>query len=107
MKEQLNFSYINRDQTKAWRERIYKWQKTYPLLVPYQNQLLSPQQIIQYISEICPEAYFTTDVGQHQMWAAQFIKCKSRHWLSSAGLGTMGYGLPAAIGNQIAFLIAK
>ena len=107
LKEQLNFSYINRDQTKAWRERIYKWQKTYPLLVPYQNQLLSPQQIIQYISEICPEAYFTTDVGQHQMWAAQFIKCKSRHWLSSAGLGTMGYGLPAAIGNQIAFPNSK
>jgi acetolactate synthase-1/2/3 large subunit len=103
LKEQLNFSYINKDQTKAWRERIYKWQQTYPLLVPYHNETLSPQQIIQYVSGICPDAYFTTDVGQHQMWAAQFVKCKSRHWLSSAGLGTMGYGLPAAIGNQIAF----
>jgi acetolactate synthase-1/2/3 large subunit len=49
-----------------------------------------------------PEAYYTTDVGQHQMWSAQFLKNGPRRWISSAGLGTMGFGLPAAMGAKIA-----
>ena len=64
---------------------------------------LSPQQVINSVGNFYPNAIFTTDVGQHQMWSAQFIKCGPRKWASSAGLGTMGYGLPAAIGAQVAF----
>nr|YP_010451160.1 acetohydroxyacid synthetase large subunit [Vischeria punctata]AOW70932.1 acetohydroxyacid synthetase large subunit [Vischeria sp. CAUP Q 202]UTV00941.1 acetohydroxyacid synthetase large subunit [Vischeria punctata] len=90
-------------QTKFWRERIIKWKKRYPLIIPKTNTELSPQYIVNRVSELFPNAYFTTDVGQHQMWAAQFLKCNIRKWLSSAGLGTMGYGLPAAVGTQLAF----
>ena len=65
-------------------------------------QNLSPQEIISYIGKEYDKAIFTTDVGQHQMWAAQLINCNPKHWASSAGLGTMGFGLPAAIGAQVA-----
>lgn len=95
--------YTINDQTLTWRQRIKKWQKTYPLAIPHENNTLSPQRILSTITEINPNAFFTTDVGQHQMWAAQFLKCQNRKWASSAGLGTMGYGIPAAIGNQVAF----
>ena len=94
---------IHRDLTFAWRERIKKWRVAYPLLVPNDTIKLSPQQVLNSINTIVPNAFFTTDVGQHQMWSAQFLKCQVRKWSSSAGLGTMGYGIPAAIGNQIAF----
>ena len=89
-------------QTRSWIERILNWKKNYPLLVPKKINTLSPQEVINSLNFIASSAYFTTDVGQHQMWAAQFLNVKPRHWLSSAGLGTMGYGLPAAIGAQIA-----
>jgi acetolactate synthase-1/2/3 large subunit len=92
-----------RDQTLAWRERIKKWRTAYPLLIPKDSVQLSPQQVLNLTSQLSPQAFFTTDVGQHQMWSAQFLKCQVRKWSSSAGLGTMGYGIPAAIGNQIAF----
>lgn len=90
------------DQTRSWRERIFFWKKQYPLLIPKNVNTLSPQEIINSLSAFVPGAYFTTDVGQHQMWAAQFLNVLPRHWMSSSGLGTMGYGLPAAIGVQIA-----
>nr|YP_009774009.1 acetolactatate synthetase large subunit [Caulacanthus okamurae]QIZ74626.1 acetolactatate synthetase large subunit [Caulacanthus okamurae] len=90
------------DQTRSWRERILVWKHHYPLLIPRNVDYLSPQEIIAMLSKLVPDAYFTTDVGQHQMWSAQFLRVLPRHWLSSAGLGTMGYGLPAAIGVQIA-----
>jgi acetolactate synthase I/II/III large subunit len=90
-------------QTQAWMNQIQRWKELYPLNVPKTNQNLSPQEVIYEIGKSAPNAYFTTDVGQHQMWSAQFIKCGSRKWLSSSGLGTMGYGLPAAIGAQVAF----
>nr|WDA98788.1 acetohydroxyacid synthase large subunit [Sciadococcus taiwanensis] len=90
------------EQTQAWRSRIERWRKDYPLLVPTNINNLSPQEVILEISNAFPEAYYSTDVGQHQMWAAQFVKVGPRRWLSSAGLGTMGYGLPAAIGAKIA-----
>jgi acetolactate synthase I/II/III large subunit len=89
--------------TSSWKERISKWKQQYPLLIPKQTSKISPQEILSILSRLAPEAYYTTDVGQHQMWAAQFINVLPRHWMSSAGLGTMGYGLPAAIGVQIAF----
>jgi len=91
------------NQTKAWLDRIQKWRQTYPLMIPQLKGRLSPQQVINYVGNLYSEAIFTTDVGQHQMWSAQFIKSSPRKWASSAGLGTMGYGLPAAIGVQVAF----
>nr|QCI08657.1 acetohydroxyacid synthetase large subunit [Sphondylothamnion multifidum] len=93
---------FNSEQTSSWIDRINSWKIQYPLLIPKNVDALSPQEIISNISNIAPNAYFTTDVGQHQMWSAQFLNVKPRHWMSSAGLGTMGYGLPAAIGVQIA-----
>jgi len=93
--------YININQTRSWRERIKHWKYQYPLLIPKSVDFLSAQEILFCISKIKPNAYFTTDVGQHQMWAAQFLNVLPRHWMSSAGLGTMGYGLPAAIGVQM------
>jgi acetolactate synthase-1/2/3 large subunit len=90
------------EQTKSWRHRLNRWRTEYPLLVPKNAQNLSPQEVITEISNQATDAYFTTDVGQHQMWAAQFIKTSQKKWITSAGLGTMGYGLPAAIGAQIA-----
>ena len=90
------------DRTTSWNQRIMMWKKQYPLLVPRSVDFLSAQEILYNITKFEPNAYFTTDVGQHQMWAAQFINALPRHWMSSSGLGTMGYGLPAAIGVQVA-----
>lgn len=87
----------------VWLDCIQEWRKSYPLIIPKIIDKLSPQQVINSIGKKYPMAIYTTDVGQHQMWSAQFIKCGPRRWSSSAGLGTMGYGLPAAIGAQIAF----
>ena len=86
-----------------WLENIHKWRKAYPLIIPTQQSRLLPQQVIHHIGKTHKTALFTTDVGQHQMWSAQFIKCGPRRWSSSSGLGTMGFGLPAAIGAQFAF----
>ena len=86
-----------------WLDKINIWKELYPLSVPITNNNLSPQEVINQIGLSVPNAYYTTDVGQHQMWAAKFIKCGPRKWLSSSGLGTMGYGVPAAIGAQVAF----
>lgn len=102
LKEQAYNPIVDIDQTSTWRKRILKWKQNYPLLIP-DSRMLSPQEVINSISEVSQNAFFTTDVGQHQMWSAQFVQCSPRHWASSAGLGTMGYGLPAAIGIQIAY----
>ncbi len=88
--------------TKSWLEKINQWRADYPLVVPYPEDSLSPQEVIVEVGNQAPHAYYTTDVGQHQMWAAQFLKNGPRRWISSAGLGTMGYGLPAAMGVKVA-----
>lgn len=90
------------DLTKEWLARINRWREDYPLQVPHYADSISPQEVIVELGRQAPTAYYTTDVGQHQMWAAQFLKNGPRRWISSAGLGTMGYGVPAAMGVKIA-----
>lgn len=87
---------------QAWLNRIARWQEDYPLEVPRYPDMLSPQEVIVELSLQAPNAYYTTDVGQHQMWSAQFLKNGPRRWISSAGLGTMGFGMPAAMGAKVA-----
>nr|WDA99011.1 acetohydroxyacid synthase large subunit [Gronococcus sybilensis] len=100
--QQINkHNFPDKDQTQAWRNRIERWKQDYPLLIPSLDKQLYPQEVIVEIGKRFPRAYYSTDVGQHQMWAAQFLQVGPRRWLSSAGLGTMGYGLPAAIGAKV------
>ncbi|MFM9876278.1 MAG: acetolactate synthase large subunit [Rhodoglobus sp.] len=89
----------------AWWKRLDELKKDYPLgFTMPEDGLLSPQKIIQRIGEITgPEAIYAAGVGQHQMWAAQFIKYERPNaWLNSGGAGTMGYGVPAAMGAKVA-----
>lgn len=90
------------DQTKEWLERVNRWQNDYPLVVPQYPDVLSPQEVVVELWKQAPDVCYTTDVGQHQMWAAQFLKNGPRKWISSAGLGTMGFGMPAAMGAKVA-----
>jgi acetolactate synthase-1/2/3 large subunit len=89
---------------KAWLERVEDWRAEHPLHYD-ESDIIKPQFVVEKIYEITRgDAIITTEVGQNQMWAAQFFKFKKpRTWLSSGGLGTMGYGFPAAIGAQLAF----
>lgn len=91
------------NQTQEWLNLINRWKEDYPLQAPQHGDSISPQEVIVEVGSQAPHAYYTTDVGQHQMWAAQFLKNGPRRWISSAGLGTMGFGLPAAIGAKVAF----
>jgi acetolactate synthase-1/2/3 large subunit len=90
------------EKTKPWLQRINRWKEEYPLVVPQYPDLISPQEVVVEVGKQAPHAFYTTDVGQHQMWAAQFLKNGPRRWISSAGLGTMGYGMPAAMGAKVA-----
>jgi acetolactate synthase-1/2/3 large subunit len=91
------------NQTKNWLKRIYRWKESYPLFSKgYQQYALSPQETISTLGKLNKNAFFTTDVGQHQMWSAQLVNCQPKKWISSSGLGTMGFGLPAAIGAKVA-----
>ncbi|MCK5660753.1 MAG: acetolactate synthase large subunit [Methanosarcinales archaeon] len=105
--------------TTEWTATIAKWKKEHPLT--YKNQInknqskadkqnkeqnnnisIMPQSVVEMICEICPDAIITTEVGQNQMWAAQYFKYeKPRTFISSGGLGTMGYGMPAAMGAKL------
>ena len=89
---------------EEWQEQVRQWQETHPLDYDRKTGELLPQYVIEQIYELSKgEAIITTEVGQHQMWATHFFKyTKPRTFLSSGGLGTMGYGLPAAIGAQVA-----
>jgi acetolactate synthase-1/2/3 large subunit len=89
--------------TAEWLAQCNRWRKQYPLKYPKQGGLRA-QHVLDRLDAITKgEAIVTTDVGQHQMWAAQFCRTRSnRHWLSSGGAGTMGFGFPAAIGAQFA-----
>jgi acetolactate synthase I/II/III large subunit len=94
---------LNNASEVSWLAHLQDLKAEYPLEQPHPSGILSPQEVIIEVYNQCPNAYFTTDVGQHQMWAAQFINNKPRRWMSSGGLGTMGYGVPAAVGVKVAF----
>ena len=86
----------------SWLDTVNDWQKEYSQIIVEGENRLSPMQIINSVSNIFPDATVATDVGQHQMWTAQFYKFTNPGSLiTSGGLGTMGYGLPAALGAQI------
>jgi len=89
---------------RAWLRQIEAWKKERPMTYTYSEDVIKPQFVVEKIYEITKgDAIITTEVGQNQMWAAQFYKFdKPRMWLTSGGLGTMGYGFPAAIGAQFA-----
>jgi acetolactate synthase-1/2/3 large subunit len=89
---------------KTWWAQIEMWRARDSLKYDRSSPLIKPQYVIQKLHEVTRgNAYVTSDVGQHQMWAAQFYKFeKPRRWINSGGLGTMGFGLPAAMGVQLA-----
>jgi acetolactate synthase-1/2/3 large subunit len=89
----------------AWWEKINAWQKEYPLgYEPGDGSEIKPQYMIESMYKATEgDAIITSDVGQHQMWCAQYYHfAKPRRWINSGGLGTMGFGLPAAIGAKVA-----
>jgi acetolactate synthase-1/2/3 large subunit len=88
----------------AWMKQIDRWRQERPLTYAYSDEVIKPQFVVEKIYDLTKgDAIITTEVGQNQMWAAQFYKFdKPRTWLTSGGLGTMGYGFPAAIGAQFA-----
>ena len=103
---QLHASKENPDQEalKTWWKQIEQWRGKDCLKYDRKSKLIKPQSVIETLYKITKgDAFVTSDVGQHQMWAAQFYKFdKPRRWINSGGLGTMGFGLPAAMGVQLA-----
>lgn len=90
--------------TQSWVKQVQNWKEQYPLdnLADVNGQI-TPHDIFSALNKVACDAIYTTDVGQHQMWAAQYIKSYSpQRWITSGGLGTMGFGLPAALGAKIA-----
>ncbi|AKB70535.1 Acetolactate synthase large subunit [Methanosarcina mazei C16] len=94
--------YVQCCRSAEWIEKVNLWKKEYPLNYRECRDTIMPQFVIEQISEVCRDAIIVTEVGQHQMWAAQFFKySKPRTFLTSGGLGTMGYGFPAAMGAKV------
>ena len=92
-------------QLEPWWDQIKEWQGIDCLAYDRNSEIIKPQFVIEKLYELTKgDAYITSDVGQHQMWAAQYYKFdKPRRWINSGGLGTMGFGLPAAMGVKKAF----
>ena len=100
-----DFLNSNKQKTAKWWNQIEKWRQKKSLNFKNSDSLIKPQHAVQRLYELTKnkDAYITTEVGQHQMWAAQHYKFnKPNRWMTSGGLGTMGYGLPAAVGVQVA-----
>ncbi len=95
---------------QAWIRKIEGWREEFPLRYGSSNGWLKPQRLLEALQELTAgeDVIFTTGVGQHQMWAMQYLRCRRpRTFISSGGLGTMGYGIPAAIGAKAARPEAK
>jgi len=93
-------------QRQPWLDQIQKWKETYPLAYEQKDDVIKPQYVVEMLYKLCKgkDPIISTEVGQNQMWAAQYYHySKPRTLLTSGGLGTMGYGMPAAIGAQAAF----
>ena len=104
-KNQNGFKNSNRQNTSKWWEQIQKWRTKDSLGFINSEKTIKPQHAVKRLYELTKDqdTFITTEVGQHQMWAAQHYKFnKPNRWMTSGGLGTMGYGLPAAVGVQIA-----
>jgi len=100
-----NFANSNKQKISAWWNQIEKWRKKNSLGFINDKEVIKPQFAVQRLYELtkAQDTFITTEVGQHQMWAAQHYKFdKPNRWMTSGGLGTMGYGLPAAVGVQVA-----
>ncbi len=93
------------DALAAWWRQVREWQSIDCLHYEWSDERIKPQYVVQKLYEVTGgDAYVTSDVGQHQMWAAQFYPFdKPNRWINSGGLGTMGFGLPAAMGVQFAY----
>ena len=103
--KKLNLNKSNKQKISKWWEQIQKWREKNSLNFINSDQSIKPQHAVQRLYELTKnqDTFITTEVGQHQMWAAQHYKFnKPNRWMTSGGLGTMGYGLPAAVGVQIA-----
>ena len=96
---------INKDAWSKWWRKINSWQKKKCLSYKKSTKVIKPQSVIETLHKITKgKSFVTSDVGQHQMWVAQYYKFdKPNRWINSGGLGTMGFGLPAAIGAQLAY----
>jgi len=93
---------VNTDRYQAWREILKRYDELHPQSYVDSDEVIKPQWAIERLGELVGEqAIITSDVGQHQMWAAQHYPFdRPRQWINSGGLGTMGFGLPAAIGAK-------
>ncbi len=93
-----------RELHRSWLDIVNTWEKEHPLTYTWSDTVIKPQYVVEKLYELTKgEAYITTEVGQNQMWAAQFYKFKRpRQLMTSGGLGVMGYGFPAAMGVQVA-----
>ena len=96
---------INKEALNKWWKKINSWQKKKCLSYQKSSKVIKPQSVIETLHKITKgKSFVTSDVGQHQMWVAQYYKFdKPNRWINSGGLGTMGFGLPAAIGAQLAY----
>lgn len=107
MLEQLDakLEQIDQNAMAAWWEQVNRWKSVDSLSYKTNDKTIVPQGVVEEVLDITHgDAYVVSDVGQHQMWAAQYYKFEQpRRWINSGGLGTMGFGLPAAMGVQLAF----